>query len=213
MFNFKNTQTNRRTSKTASGMTLIEVVVTLAIFVTVMIAVTAFEANVFSYSSSISSSYTTVQAAETILKTIAKEVRMTSPGSDGSYAIQTAATNTLMFYADTNGTGIKTRIKYYLSGTRLYRAALIPTGSPLAYTGIESTTTIMSDVRNATSTPLFEYFDGSYDGNNQALAQPVSNSSVRLIKVNVTLDTDPNRSPTPRTYTTQVTLRNLKDNQ
>jgi prepilin-type N-terminal cleavage/methylation domain-containing protein len=194
------------------GMTLVEVLIALAIFISIMGAVGLFEVNIFSYQSSISSSFTTVQDTEIILKTMTKEIRMTSPGSDGSYAIQSVATNTMMFYADTDGNGIKERIRYSLVGTTLYRAFLAPTGSPLAYTGSEATTTLLNNVRNATSTSVFEYFDGSYDGNEAPLAQPVTTSAVRLVKINITLDTDPNKSPAPRTYTTQVTLRNIKNN-
>jgi prepilin-type N-terminal cleavage/methylation domain-containing protein len=202
----------KHTTHFSRGMTLVEVLIALAIFVAVMGAVGLFEVNIFSYQSSISSSFTTVQDAEIILKTMTREIRMTSPSSDGSYAIQTAATNTIMFFADTDGNGIKERIRYYLVGNKLYRASLVPTGSPFTYTGTESITTLLNNVRNATSTAVFEYFDGSYDGNEPSLSQPVNVSSVRLVKINITLDTDPNRSPAPRTYTTQVTLRNLKNN-
>lgn len=204
---------NINSKKYSDGMTLVEMVVTMAIFVAVMLAATTFASNIFSYRNSISSSYTTVLGAETMLKTMSKEIRMMSPGSDGSYSLQRAATNTLMFYADTSSSGVKTRIKYSFIGNQIYRTTLLPTGAPLAYTGAESTTTLVFDVRNTPTTPVFEYFDGSYDGNDAALAQPVDMSRVRLIKINITLDTDPNKSPAPRTYTAFVTLRNLKDNQ
>jgi len=44
------------------------------------------------------------------------------------------------------------------------------------------------------------------------LGSPVDVSSVRLVKMNITIDRDPNRSPTPINVTTQVVIRNLKDN-
>lgn len=198
--------------KNKKGMTLVEVLIALSVFVLIIGAIGLFETNVFTYNSSISSSFTTVQDTQVILKTMTKELRDASPGSDGSYSIQTAATNTIMFYADVNGDGLKERIRYYLFGTALYRAYLVPTGSPLSYSGNESTSTLLNNVRNATSTSVFEYFDGNYDGGESPLVQPVTTSAIRLVKINITLDTDPNKSPAPRTYSTQVTLRNLKDN-
>lgn len=182
-------------------------------------AVSLFESNVFSYQRSASNSMTTVQDAEVILKTISHDIRMTSQGSDGSYALQTVATNTLQFFADTNGDGIKERIRYSLIGSKLYRVLLTPTGSPLSYSGTESTSTVLTDVVNSTSTPVFSYFDGTYAGTTTgAISQPVSPNSVRLIQINLTLNAGASVGnvdqdmPAIRTYTADVTLRNLKDN-
>ncbi len=194
------------------GFTLIEVVVSIGIFMIIIVAVGAFESNIFSYQRNASNSFTTVQDAQVILKTISHDIRMTSQGSDGSYALQTTATNTLMFFADTNNDGLKERIRYTLIGPTLYRSVLVPTGSPLSYSGSESTSTILTDVANGTSS-VFTYFNGSYAGTStDALAQPVTPNTVRLIQVSLTLDVDPNQSPVGRTYITDVTLRNLKDN-
>jgi len=204
----------------SSGFTLIEVVVSIGIFIVIMGAVALFESNVFSYQRSASNSMTTVQDAEVILKILSHDIRMASQGSDGSYALQTVATNTLQFFADTNGDGLKERIRYSLIGSDLYRTFLVPTGSPLTYSGTESTSTILTDVVNATSTPVFSYFGGTYTGTTTGtLSQPVSPNSVRLIQINLTLNagasagnTSQQNIPTIRTYTTDVTMRNLKDN-
>jgi hypothetical protein len=37
-------------------------------------------------------------------------------------------------------------------------------------------------------------------------------TNVRLIKINLMIDVDPNRAPVIKTYTSQVSIRNLKDN-
>ncbi|MCX6718962.1 MAG: prepilin-type N-terminal cleavage/methylation domain-containing protein [Candidatus Taylorbacteria bacterium] len=197
----------------SKGMTLVEMLVAIAIFMVIMIVVSVFEVNVFSYRKIASDSYTTAQDAQTILRTMTKEIRIMSPGGDGSYALQTAATNTVMFFADINGDGGKERVKYTFSGTSILRAITSPSGSsPVYLNSNTSTSTIIVNVRNGTSTPVFEYFDSNYDGNDSPLAQPVTTTAVRLIKLNITLDVDIKQSPMSRTYSTQVTLRNLKDN-
>lgn len=194
------------------GFTLIEVLVSIGIFTVIMAAVGLFEVNVFSYQRTASNSFVTVQDAEVILRSLAKDIRMASPGSDGSYALQTVATNTLMFFADTDNDGKKERIRYTLIGPNLYRTKLVPTGSPLSYTGTESTSTILTDVANGTSS-LFTYYDGTYYGSTTGqLAQPVNQSSVRLIGITLTLDANTTDAQSAKTYTTEVTLRNLKDN-
>jgi len=200
-------------SRSATGFTLIEVVVAIGIFTVIIFAVGLCEANIFSYSRSASNSFTTVQDAQVILKTLSRDIRIASPGSDGSYALQTVATNTLMFFADVNGDGVKERVRYSFIGKKLYRTLLVPTGSPLSYSGTESTSTILTSVVNDSATPVFKYFDGTYTGTTTGqLSQPVSQNTVRLIQINLMLDASTNLSSTTRTYTTVVTLRNLKDN-
>jgi hypothetical protein len=49
-------------------------------------------------------------------------------------------------------------------------------------------------------------------GTSSPLTQPVITTNVRLIKINLMIDVDPNRAPVIKTYTSQVSIRNLKDN-
>jgi prepilin-type N-terminal cleavage/methylation domain-containing protein len=196
-----------------NGFTLIEVLASIGIFLVIIVAVGLFEVNVFSYQRTASSSFQTVQDAQIILKTITKDIRMASPGSDGAYALQTVGTGTLMFFSDINANGIKERVRYTLIGSNLYRAVAEPIGSPLSYVNAtESTSTILSDVVNG-SVPVFNYYDGTYAGSTTgALSQPVNQSSVRLIQITLMLDPDTHDTVPARTYSTEVTLRNLKDN-
>ena len=75
----------------------------------------------------------------------------------------------------------------------------------------EVITDIIHGVRNNGS-PVFSYFDSSYNGSTNSLSQPVSVLIIRLIKINLTIDDDPNRPPSPMTITTEINFRNLKDN-
>ncbi len=194
-------------------MILVETLITLGIFIVIMVAVGTFEANIFSYQRSISGSLETSTDAQVIFKTIIKEVRSMSPSATGAYPIVTAATNTLSFFSDPNGNGTPDQITYSLIGNTVYRAVIVPTGLPLSYSASnQSTTTLISNVRNSSTTPLLEYFDNTYTGSELPLSQPVTLSAITLIRMNLTLDTDPNKSPTFVTYTTDMSLRNLKTN-
>ena len=136
-----------------------------------------------------------------------------SSSATGAYPIAAAATNTLSFFTDPNGSGVQDQITYSLIGNKIYRAVIIPSGSPLSYSvANQSTTTLISNVRNSSSTPVFEYFDDTYNGTGSALSQPVTISAIKLIRMNLTLDVDPNRSPVPVTYSANMSLRNLKTN-
>lgn len=194
-------------------MTLVEVLITLGIFVAVIVAVGMFEANTFIYQGEVSSSFTTAQNAQVILKTMLTELREMAPGADGSYALINAGSTTVSFFSDSDNDGTEEQITYSLIGTTLYKAIIQPSGNPPTYSITnQSTTTLLTSVRNGFVTPVFQYFDTNYNGTSTPLTQPVTTTAVRLVKVNVTLDMDPNRSPAPITYTVQANLRNLKSN-
>lgn len=196
-----------------NGFTLVETLIAVAIFAAVMIAVASFAADSFSYNGSISNSFQTSQSAQLILKTMLAELRETAPASNGAYPIAYAGSTTISFYADANNNGSVEQIGYTLIGTNLYRTVIHPTGSPAAYLlANQSTTTLMSSVRNGASLPLFQYYDANYSGTSTPLSQPVTTTAVRLVKVNVMLDVDPNRAPSTVTYTVQAGIRNLKTN-
>lgn len=195
------------------GMTLAEVLVAVAIFAVVMIAVGTFEANIFSYNNSISGSLNTTQNAQAILKTMLKELREIAPGVNGSYPLVSAGSTTLTFFSDPDNDGTTEQVTYSLIGTNLYRAMINPSGSPAVYNySNQSTTTLVTSVRNGASLPVFQYYDTNYTGTSSALTQPVMSTVVRLIRVNLALDIDQNRAPIQVIYTVQTSLRNIKNN-
>jgi len=195
------------------GFSLAEIIVVIGILGIIMIAISNFQKDVFVYNKYAQESLSAAQDARNVLKVMVKEIRTASPGSDGSYAITTAATNTIAFFADTDADGLKEKIRYYIATTTLMKGNIKPTGNPLTYNSAnEIFTTLAYNVKNATTTPLFEYYDNAYAGTSSPLTQPLVISNVRLVKINLMIDSDPNRSPVVRTYTSQVSIRNLKDN-
>src|SRR3990167_3198457 len=79
--------------------------------------------------------------------------------------------------------------------------------------GSETFSTLITGVSNDEFLPLFEYYDGEYDGSSTPLPWPVNIPDIRLVKINIRIERDPNRTPTEfMVISSQVTLRNLKDN-
>jgi len=192
---------------------LVEVMVALAMFAVIIIAVGAFESNTFRYNSEITGSFQTAESAQVILKTMIRELRGAEPSVTGSFPILNAGSTTISFFADSDNDGLPEEITYTLVGTDMKRAVIKPTGSPLGYDpATQATTTLLTHVINGAALPVFQYFDDSYTGTSSPLVQPVSPSSVHLIKVNQQIELDPNRSPLPIIYSVQVNLRNLKTN-
>ena len=76
------------------GMTLVEIFIALAIFVSVMTAIAMFEGNIFRYSDTASNSLQTSLSAQGILKTMLVEIREAAPGANGAFPVVTAGAST-----------------------------------------------------------------------------------------------------------------------
>ncbi len=194
------------------GFTLIEMLVTVAVFSIVALIVMSFARDVYYYDSVFSKGLTSYDEARKVLSPMTSEIRSASPSSLGSYAIEKADVNEFIFYSDIDNNGNKERIRYFLDGNILKKGVIKPTGSPLQYvSGSEVITNIITGVSNG-ATPIFTYYNSNYSGSGNPLVQPVSILEVRLVKINIMIDIDPNRPPAPIVVTTQVSIRNLKDN-
>jgi prepilin-type N-terminal cleavage/methylation domain-containing protein len=194
------------------GLTLIEVLVAMAIFTLIMGAITLFARDLFKYNSIFTGGLTAYDEARKVFQPIASEIRSASSSSLGAYPIETAEDTNFVFFTDINNDGLKEKIRYYLSGSTLMRGVIIPSGNPLQYlSATETISEVVHSVSNG-SNPIFTYFDSTYNGSTLPLVQPVSVQNVRLIKITFMIDTDPNRPPSPVTVSTQISIRNLKDN-
>jgi prepilin-type N-terminal cleavage/methylation domain-containing protein len=194
------------------AFTLIETLVSLAIFVVIFTIITLFARNTFYFKGIFSGGLTASDDARHILQPIANELRSASQSSLGSYPLEVVDNNELVFYSDINDDGLKERIRYFLNGNVFSRGVIKPTGSPLAYVAAsEKVTALMSGVANG-PVPIFSYYNTNYNGTNSPLTQPVAVENVRLIKIKIIIDANPSQPPGPFTVTTQISLRNLKDN-
>lgn len=195
------------------GFTLPEVLVSIAIFVLIGLAVSSFGRDIFFINSGLQNNLSAQLDGRKILKRFVTELRSASPSSLGSYPIEQAATSSFVFYSNIDTDSYKERLRYYLSGKTLYRGVIKPSGNPLTYSSAsEKVEIIIRDVANSTSTPIFEYFDDNFTGTSSPLTYPISIADIRLVRATVVIDKDSNRPPGPITITTQGTPRNLKDN-
>ena len=87
-----------------------------------------------------------------------------------------------------------------------------PSGTPLTYDPSNEEVVILVRDMNNGPDPIFEYFDSNYNGESAPLLQPVQITQIRLVRITVKIEKDPNRSLGPVIATSQVFLRNLKDN-
>ena len=195
-----------------SGATLVEVLLVIAISLILGAAIFSFQSDVFSLNRLLQGLLTGQQEARQVFKQLNWETRSMSPSSTGAYSLAEAATSSLIFYTDTNSDGLKERLRYFLVGETLKRGMIVPAGHPLTYNpNDEIIDEIVHHVANGAA-PVFEYYDKDYDGTTAPLAAPIDLLAVRLVKMTLLIDADLTRPPDPLILTSQMSIRNLKDN-
>lgn len=165
-----------------------EVVITIAIFIILIFGVSAMLNDIFVNSSQELSSMDNIDQARSAAFAFSNEIRNAATGSNGSYPLNQASDSQIIFFTSykTNNSAVK-RIRYYVSGDILYKGVVLPTGNPLNYDlSSETITPVIAGVTNGNS-PAFYYYDGNYDGNTNALVQPVNINQVRFIKISLSV--------------------------
>lgn len=195
------------------GFTLIESILALAIFGSVVVAIGAFQRDIFYFNDILQTGLTNVTEARKVLRPFVNEVRSAQPSNLGAFAIDEATETSFAFYTDIDNDNIRERIRYFLENDTFKKGVIEPTGNPLVYD--ENDEKIITVVRDVVSTETaFSYYDSNYNGTNEtpALEFPVTPSEIRLVRIDLTIDSNPDRAPSLLTITTQATIRNLKDN-
>jgi prepilin-type N-terminal cleavage/methylation domain-containing protein len=207
-----------RTTQRQRGFTLIEVMLSVVVFMLIGGAIYAFQRNIFSYSRMFTANLNAQQQVQKTFRDFEKEVRTMSPSASGAYPIVTASSTEFTFFSDFDKDGVKERVRYfYATATKSIRRGVIePTGTNYVTANEVISDRISGVLITATTTSLFTYYNANYDGvgTTSALTQPVSIPSVRLIKFLVAIapiGQNPVASSTVW-FTTQVSMRNLKDN-
>lgn len=199
--------------KLVSGFTLVELLISIFIISVITFTVSTFQKDVFSLNYSLQGSLNAQIDARHVLRVMVFELREMSPSALGAYPIALASSTAITFYSDINNDGLKDRVRYFLSGTDVKKGVVAPSGSPVTYNDAnEKLSTIITGYVASSTSPLFQYYPSSYTGTTVPLPVPINIPSVRLVRINVFIDKDPNHSPALLIVTSQVSLRNLKDN-
>ena len=195
------------------GFSLIEVVIVVGILGIIVVVFSAFQTDVLSFSRLFDKGLSASYGATRVVKDMTATIRIAAPSSLGAYPLASVSSSSLTFYADTDDDGLAERVRYFVASSTLRKGVIKPSGSPLSYNSAnEKISYLIDNVLTATSTPLFSYYDKNYSGTSSPLPTPVPVADVRLVKITVVIDDNPSLPPAPVTVTTQIMLRNLKDN-
>lgn len=194
------------------GYTLMEIMVTMGIILVILIPLTRLQINVLQYGTFFQNTNALQDEARRALQKLTAELRSMAVSGTGAYPIAESAPTALSFYRDADQDGLTERIRYYLEGTDLKKGVIIPSGNPLTYQAVnEKKSVVVHGVYNFADEPIFQYYDHDYDGTSAALGQPIDVTAVRLIKLNLLIGAG-DKTQDRMTLTTQVSLRNIKDN-
>lgn len=190
-----------------SGFSLAETVVVIAIFSLVSVALTTMITYFYRSNAYVFQQTGAIDSASRGLSYSFKNLREASYGDDGSFPLESAATSSIVFYSDVDNDGPVERVRVYALKGTLYRVVTNSAGSPPSYTGqAPATTTIATSIVNATSTPIFRY----YDAEGVELSSPADTSKVVTVMTHLTVDLNPSRAPDIFTLRASATLRNLR---
>jgi prepilin-type N-terminal cleavage/methylation domain-containing protein len=197
------------------GLTLIETLVAIAIFAIGLEGFTLLFINAWrnnSYTLEMGQSSMAVSRGVNVITGYLRSVRQ---GDNGAYPVELADGNELSVYSDYDRDGITERLHIYKSSSDILMGVTNPTETmPKSYPdGDQEVLMIATRIVNLESEPLFYYYDKEYAGASSQLplTAPVNVSRVRLIKIHLKINIDPNRAPDNIELRTFVEMRNLND--
>lgn len=188
------------------GFTLIETMAVIAIVITAGIALMGSIQYFYRSNAFILEQTAALESTRRGHTFTLQNLREASYGDDGSYLITAAATSSVTFHGDIDLDGGVERIRLYLQNGTLYRGTTNAAGNPASYVGqTELRETVATYVKNATSTPIFTY----YNAQGAALTYPIALANIVSVGVRLDVDLNPNRAPNVFTISGTSTLRNL----
>ncbi|MEK7520546.1 MAG: hypothetical protein AAB560_00510 [Patescibacteria group bacterium] len=194
-----------RKKEDESGFSVIEIVVNLAIFVSIVATIGFLSQYLASGGLFLSRGLESHRDFQQALSDMSSELRSIGQSSVGSYPIASAGTSSVAFYSDIYQSGIFERIRYFLENGALKKGIIEPTGNPLVYNpASEEILQIASGVAQ-TAAGIFSY----YGENGAALSFPVDVAAIRMIGVSATVSSE-EKNKTPASFQMKITPRNLR---
>lgn len=198
---------------TLRGMSLIEMIVALSIMTIgmagfSMLYINSWNSNKFIIETGNAASI----ASRGVSRTVA-ELRKIRQADNGDYPIESGDDFDVKVYIDIDGDGATERVHYYLQGTSLYEGVSEPiAGLPITYpVGDDTTRVLANSIINSATDPVFSYYNNDYpsDTVNNPLATPVDVADIRMIKIRLMVNIDPNHAPNFINVESFAQLRNL----
>lgn len=146
---------------------------------------------------------------------VTKYLRKARQSDAGAHPIVSADDNDIIFYSDYDKDGDTERLHIYLTGGSVFMGVRNPSeGFPVTYeSGDEETIELAQHIVNTVNDPMFSYYNKDYpeDTVNNPVTTPADVSEIRLVKIFLKINIDPNNAPENIQQETFVEIRNLND--
>lgn len=194
-----------------SGMTLMETMIAIGIYVVLMLAVFSSISSLYRYNSYSIEQSGEVDNARRGMTQWNRDAKEMTTAEDGTWPIAVIEPHRLGYYSDTDRDDSVEYVEYVLATTTITKFTYNSSGLPASYdlTSPDSEEILSEYVQNieqATST--FFYFDN--DNNQLSSTSPIID--VRYIQAQIIVNIDPKRNPGEFMLRSSLAPRNLKDN-
>lgn len=204
--------------KKNSGLSLVEMIIAIGIFVIGMAAFTMLFTRGWKSNTFIMEEGQASLAASRGVDTLVGELRRVRQGDNGSYPVESADDNDLVVYMDIDHDDATERVHYFLDETnkKVKRGVAEPiAGNPITYPSGDSTISdVISYVANSSSEPIFYYYGTGYPASPDAIAVPVSAGQlqdIRLVRVKLLVNLKPGSAPDNIVFESFAELRNINN--
>lgn len=207
----------RKKRTTLKGLTLLEVVISIAIAFIAMEGFTflflrTWDTNKFIIEEGLASA-----AASRATNKIVIQLRGVQQADNGDYPLESADDFDLEFYADIDDDNVVEKVHYYLDqpSDELRLGVSNPLATnPVTYpAGDSEVTTVTRFVVNESDNPIFYFYNDDYPGDttNNPLTTPASVGNIQMVRVKLLINIDPVHAPNNVNIESFVDLRNLHD--
>lgn len=203
--------------KKIKGLTLIEMMMSIAIFTMGIAGFTILFSKTWKTNSYVLEMGQSSMNASQGVNKIVDYIRRSKQADDGAYPIKSADGNNLVLFSDYDKDDVTERLHFYKSGQNILMGVTDPTVTlPKTYpSSDQQIITLVSSVVNASNEPIFSYYNRDYPGDitNNPLTMPVAShlADIRLMKIFLQINTNPNKLPSNVRIQSFVEMRNLND--
>ncbi len=197
-----------------SGLTLIEILVSIAVGSILIFAIFNLQVSIADSQLAISSNSQAYNEANIAIQAVSRELRNARPAATGAYPLELADDQQIIFYANIDDDPEPEKIRYFLQDNKLNRGVIDPTGSPLTYSAGSEKITLVIDYIVNDGTPLFTYYNGNWpaDTTNNPLPAPARLLDTKLVTIALTINPRPDRLEGAYYLESSAQIRNLKTN-
>ncbi|MBU0597689.1 prepilin-type N-terminal cleavage/methylation domain-containing protein [Patescibacteria group bacterium] len=195
----------------SKGFSLVEMIVVLSIVSLISVGIGAFTYQGMKLWNITQDHVEAQENVRVAFRSVVGEIREMIISDNGSYPIEYVDDFSIVFFANIDDDTKREKVKYELSNGILYRwVTESDGGEPAQYPAFtqDDRSVIAQDIINIDY--LFKYFDNSYNGASDPLADPFELNEISLVQMRLVIDSDPNALPAPIEVETNISLRNLK---